>query len=77
MSEFEIYEVTKLFYAHTPFIVMVLLLIITSFLLYGKELHDWLDMHHAVRYTLFTCVFLLALEMASLERVKHKVKIKE
>jgi hypothetical protein len=77
MSEFEIYEVTKFFYAHTPFIVMVLLLMVSAFLLFGKELHDWLDIHPAVRYTMFTCVFLLALEMASLERVKHKIKIRE
>ncbi len=77
MSEFETYEVTKFFYVHTPFIVMVLLLVVTAFLLYGKELHDWLDIHHAVRYTLITCIFLLALEMASLERVKHKVRIRE
>ncbi len=76
MTAFEHDEVTRILYEHAPFIVTTLLLVVASFLMYGKELHDRLDLHHAVWYTIFTCIFLLALEMASLERVKHKIKIK-
>lgn len=75
MSTFEQHEVTKILYNHAPFIITVLLLIIASFLIYGNELQAWLDIHQAVWFTIFTCIFLLALEMASLESVKHKVKL--
>lgn len=75
MSVFEEQEVTRLLYTHAPFIVTVLLLLVTAFLVFGDRLHDRLHMHQPVWFTLCTCVFLLALEMASIERVKHKVKI--
>ncbi len=75
MSTFEQHEVTKILYNHAPFIITVLLLIIASFLIYWHELQAWLDIHQAVWVTIFTCIFLLALEMASLESVKHKVKL--
>lgn len=75
MTAFEHHEVTKLLYTHAPFIITVLLLIIASFLMYWTPLQERLDNHPAVWFTSFTCIFLLALEMASLERVKHSVKV--
>ena len=66
MSDFEHDQVTEILYNHAPFIVTVLLLIFASFLMYGKELHERLDVHQPVWFTLFNCIFLLALEMASL-----------
>lgn len=77
LTRFEVHEITAFLYMHAPFMITVLLLCIAWFLLYGKEIHYWLAIHAAVQYTLLSAVVLLALEMASVERVKHKVKIGE
>lgn len=75
MTSFEAHEVTAFLYNHAPFIITILLLIIAAFLMHGVVISLWLSQHQALRFTMLTCVFLLSLEMASLERVKHKIKL--
>lgn len=72
LSVFEEEEVAPYLYRHAPFLVTFLLMIIALLLVFGKELHVRLDTHPALQYTIFLCVFLLGLEMASLERVKRR-----
>ena len=76
ITQYEQEEIGIFLYRHAPFIIMSLLAIIAAFLLYGKELYDRFDLHHAVLFTVFFCIFLLVLEMASLEVIKYKVRMK-
>lgn len=72
LTQFEEEAIAPYLYKHAPFLITFLLLVIALGLLFGRSIHDWLDMHMSVLYTIFVCVFLLGLEMASMEKVKWK-----
>lgn len=76
LTSFEEHEVAPFLIRHAPFTISILLLIIAGFLLFGEQMHVWFAVHTPLRFTAFVCIFLLALEMLSLEEVRLKIKVK-
>lgn len=72
VTSFEMEEVAPFLLRHAPFLITFLLMIIGVLLARGQTVITFLDTYTAIKFTVYSCMFLLIIEMASLEHLKWK-----